>query len=136
MLRRISTTPATFASICPHATYTQTTSSPFWLMIASTAIAVFPVLRSPMMSSRWPRPIGVIESMALMPVCSGVFTGCRSTMPGAGLSTARRFVEMIGPLPSTGLPSGSTTRPIIASPTGTERSSPVVRTSIPSRTLR
>ena len=34
-------------------------------------MAVLPVLRSPMINSRWPRPMGVIESMALMPVCSG-----------------------------------------------------------------
>ena len=40
-------------------------------MIASMPMAVLPVLRSPMISSRWPRPIGVIASMALMPVCSG-----------------------------------------------------------------
>ena len=40
-------------------------------MIASMAMAVLPVLRSPMISSRWPRPIGVMASMALMPVCSG-----------------------------------------------------------------
>jgi hypothetical protein len=36
-------------------------------MIVSSAIAVFPVWRSPMMSSRWPRPIGIIASIALMP---------------------------------------------------------------------
>src|SRR5436309_636381 len=46
-----------------------------WLMIVSTAMAVFPVWRSPMMSSRWPRPIGVIASMATIPVWSGSFTG-------------------------------------------------------------
>ena len=34
------------------------TFSSFWLMIVSMAMAVLPVLRSPMMSSRWPRPIG------------------------------------------------------------------------------
>ena len=45
-------------------------------MIASMPMAVLPVLRSPMISSRWPRPIGVIASMALMPVCSGSLTGC------------------------------------------------------------
>jgi len=50
-----------------------------------------------------------MASMALMPVCSGCFTGWRSTMPGAGDSTGRRRVVRIGPLPSTGLPSGSTT---------------------------
>src|SRR5439155_903826 len=42
-------------------------------MIASTPIAVLPVPRSPMISSRWPRPIGIIESMALSPVWSGSF---------------------------------------------------------------
>ena len=41
------------------------------------AIAVLPVERSPMMSSRWPRPIGIIESIALSPVWSGSFTGWR-----------------------------------------------------------
>ena len=40
-------------------------------MIVSIAIVVLPVERSPMISWRWPRPIGVIESIALMPVASG-----------------------------------------------------------------
>ena len=52
-------------------------------MMVSTATAVLPVCRSPMISSRWPRPIGTIASMALRPVCSGSRTGCRSTTPGA-----------------------------------------------------
>ena len=47
---------------------------------------VLPVLRSPMISSRWPRPIGVIESMDLMPVCKGSCTGWRPMMPGAWIS--------------------------------------------------
>ena len=42
-------------------------------MIVSIAIAVLPVWRSPMISSRWPRPIGIIPSIALSPVCTGVF---------------------------------------------------------------
>ena len=92
--------------------------SPFWLMIVSMAMAVLPVLRSPMISSRWPRPIGIMASIALMPVCSGSLTGWRSAMPGAVNSSGRRCGVMIGPLPSSGLPSGSTTRPISASPTG------------------
>jgi hypothetical protein len=46
----------------------QTSPWPFWLMIVSIATAVLPVCRSPMMSSRWPRPIGIRASMALMPV--------------------------------------------------------------------
>ena len=40
-------------------------------MIASSATVVLPVCRSPMISWRWPRPIAVIASMALMPVSSG-----------------------------------------------------------------
>ena len=47
----------------------------FWLRIVSIATVVLPVLRSPMMSWRWPRPMAVIESMALMPVCSGLLHG-------------------------------------------------------------
>src|SRR3954464_13576158 len=45
------------------------------LMIVSTAIAVLPVWRSPMMSSRWPRPIGISPSIAFRPVCIGSVTG-------------------------------------------------------------
>ena len=40
-------------------------------MIVSIAIAVLPVWRSPMISSRWPRPIGIIASIAFRPVCIG-----------------------------------------------------------------
>ena len=68
------------------------TFSSFWLMIVSMAMAVLPVLRSPMISSRWPRPIGVMASMALMPVCSGCSTGCRPATPGAIDSTGRECV--------------------------------------------
>ena len=71
----------------------QMTSWPRWLMIASTATAVLPVWRSPMISSRWPRPIGTIASMALSPVCSGSFTGLRSTTPGASRSISRNCFD-------------------------------------------
>ena len=94
------------------------TPVPFWLMIVSIAMAVLPVPRSPMMSSRWPRPIGIIESIALMPVWSGSFTGWRTMMPGASLSTLRVFFALIGPRPSIGRPSESTTRPMSSCPTG------------------
>src|SRR5213595_869690 len=57
-------------------------------MIVSIAMAVLPMARSPMISSRWPRPIGIIESIALTPVWSGSFTGCRLMMPGATMSTS------------------------------------------------
>ena len=65
-------------------------------MIVSMQMAVLPVLRSPMISSRWPRPMGVMASMALMPVCSGCLTGWRSATPGAVDSTGRRSVVTIG----------------------------------------
>src|ERR1043166_534615 len=45
----------------------QITSLPFWLMTASSATAVLPVCRSPIISSRCPRPIGTIESIAFRP---------------------------------------------------------------------
>src|SRR5438309_112541 len=89
----------------------QTTSVSFWFRIVSIRIAVFPVERSPMISSRWPRPMFVIESIALMPVWSGSFTGWRATTPGALNSSGRRSSASIAPRPSIGLPSGSTTRP-------------------------
>ena len=60
----------------------------FWLMIVSIAMAVLPVWRSPMISWRWPRPIGVIASIALMPVCSGSCTLLRCITPGACSSSA------------------------------------------------
>jgi hypothetical protein len=113
----------------------QMTSWPFWLMIVSMQRAVLPVVRSPMMSSRWPRPIGIIESMALMPVWRGSFTGWRSTTPGALNSIGRRSVVSIAGPPSSAFPSGSTTRPTIPSPTGIDMTSPVRRTVSPSLIL-
>src|ERR1700721_2854102 len=62
---------------------------PAWLRMVSTATVVLPVLRSPMMSSRCPRPIGVMASMALIPVCNGSLTGWRPTMPRAWTSLPR-----------------------------------------------
>ncbi len=103
-----------------------------WLRIVSRQTAVLPVWRSPMISWRWPRPMAVMASMALMPVCIGSLTGWRCTTVGAWTSRARRPSASIGPRPSIGLPSGSTTRPRKASPTGTERTSPVRRTAWPS----
>ena len=101
-------------------------------MIVSIAIAVLPVWRSPMISSRWPRPIGIRASTALMPVWTGVSTDLRVMTPGAMRSTGRVFVRGMSPLPSSGLPSGSTTRPSSAWPTGTSTTLPVVRTWSPS----
>src|SRR5581483_4476580 len=53
-------------------------------------------------------------------------------MPGACTSRRRSSVDWIGPRPSTGRPSGSTTRPSRPSPTGTERMRPVARAGWPS----
>jgi hypothetical protein len=72
--------------------------------------------------------------MALMPVCTGSFTGCRSTTPGALNSSGRVSADSIGGPPSTGWPSGLTMRPISASPTGTLAMRPVRRTVCPSFT--
>ena len=53
--------------------YMQYTGSPAsyelrWFIMVSRAMAVFPVWRSPIMSSRCPLPIGIMESMAFRPV--------------------------------------------------------------------
>ena len=102
-------------------------------MIVSIAMAVLPVPRSPMISSRWPRPIGIIESIAFMPVCIGSWTDLRAMMPGALISTWRLFVPAIGLPPSTGMPIALTTRPSSSSPTGTSTMRPVRLTVSPSR---
>jgi hypothetical protein len=87
---------ATVERFWPMATYTQMrcfflsgfSLICFWLIIVSMAMAVLPVWRSPMMSSRWPRPMGINASTALRPVCMGSCTDLRCRIPGA--CTARR----------------------------------------------
>ena len=87
-----------------------------------------------MISSRCPRPIGTIASIALMPVCKGTFTGARSCTPYAMRSIGRICVFANAPLPSTGSPSTLITRPTISSDTGMESTAPVLLTNIPSFT--
>ena len=65
-------------------------------------------------------------------VHSGSLTDWRCITEGACSSRMRRPSASIGPRPSIGLPSGSTTRPMNLSPTGVERISPVRRTVCPS----
>src|SRR4051794_38184009 len=101
--------------------------------MVSRTIADLPVWRSPMMSSRWPRPIGISASTALRPVAIGSCTDFRGMMPGALTSTRRRSAYWIGPLPSIGFPSASTTRPSRPGPTGTSTMEPVRETVSPSR---
>ena len=105
-------------------------------MKVSITIAVLPVWRSPMISSRWPRPIGIRLSIALRPVCIGSCTERRGMMPGALTSTSLRSAASIGPLPSSGLPSGSTTRPSRPLPTGTSTIDWVRLTVLPSEMRR
>ncbi len=64
----------------------------FWFRMASSATAVLPVWRSPMISSRWPRPIGISASTALRPVAIGSLTDLRGMMPGAFTSTRARLL--------------------------------------------
>ena len=94
-------------------------------------MAVLPVCRSPRINSRWPRPMGMSASMTLRPVWSGTVTGARSMMGAAGRSMGRRSLEATGPLPSSGRPSGSMTRPSNPSPTATSMTRPVRSTSSP-----
>ena len=110
----------------------QTRPLPAWLMIVSIATVVLPVWRSPMMSSRWPRPMGMSASIALMPVCTGVSTDLRVMTPGATRSTGRGGRRVDRALVVDGRPSASTTRPISAAPTGTSTTVPVVLTVSPS----
>src|SRR5688572_13684438 len=101
-------------------------------MMVSTGTAVLPVWRSPMMSSRWPRPIGTMASIALRPVCTGCDTDWRAITPGATFSITSVSLALIGPLPSIGTPSEFTTRPSSSGPIGTDRILPVVFTVSPS----
>lgn len=57
-----------------------------------------------MINSRCPRPMGTSESTALIPVCIGSFTEIRGIIPGALIPTRKRLPDLIGPLPSMGLP--------------------------------
>ena len=51
-----------------------------------------------MISSRWPRPIGISASIALRPVAIGSCTDLRGMMPGAFTSTRRRSLGADRPL--------------------------------------
>ena len=76
--------------------------------------------------------MGVMASMALMPVWRGWPTGWRPMIEGAWISMRRGWAPTIGPLPSMGSPRALTTRPSMASPTGTDRMRPVALTVWPS----
>ena len=100
--------------------------------MVSIAMAVLPVCLSPIISSRCPLPIGTMASIALIPVCNGVSTDFLEITPEATRSIWRNLSVSIGPFPSIGCPSAFTTRPNMASPTGTSTTRPVVFTVSPS----
>src|SRR5688572_3503883 len=62
-------------------------------MKVSSATAVLPVWRSPMISSRWPRPIGTKASSAFNPVWTGSWTDLRGMIPGALNSTQQPLAD-------------------------------------------
>ena len=101
----------------------------------SKTIAVFPVCLSPIINSLWPLPIGIIESIALIPVCKGEFTDSLAKTFGASfskkLNCGLSFSANIGPLPSIGFPNGSTTLPNNCSPTAIESNCFVLLTVSP-----
>ena len=57
------------------------------LIIGDRATGKTTICIDTMINSRWPRPIGIIASMAMMPVCTGWLTERRLMMPGAIFST-------------------------------------------------
>ena len=81
---------------------------------------VLPVLRSPMISSRWPRPIGVMRVDRLDAGLQRLVHRLAADDAGAWISMRRGSASTSGPLPSMGSPSALTTRPSRPSPTGTD----------------
>ena len=74
--------------------------------------AVLPVWRSPMISSRWPRPTGISASIALEPGLHRlVHRFARDDARRLYLDAAALRAFAISPLPSMATPSPSTTRP-------------------------
>jgi len=89
-----------------------------------------------MMSSRWPRPMGMSASTAFKPVNIGSETLSLGMMPGA-FTSARDLAQLsrLGPL-SMACPMPSTTRPSSSLPTGTSTMAPVRLTVSPSKMSR
>ena len=100
----------------------------------SIAIAVFPVCLSPMINSLCPLPIGIIESIAKIPVWSGVSTDFLIITLGAKNSTSLYLSTLYGSFPSSTSPNGFTTLPIISSLTPILTGFPVLLAIVPSLT--
>src|SRR5260370_14051372 len=87
------------------------------LVMVSSAMAVLPVWRSPISSSRWPRPMGIMVSMALMPVAIGSRTDWRVVTAGGGRSAGGELLRVVGALLSVGRAGGVADRPLYGLPT-------------------
>ena len=85
-----------------------------------------------MINSLCPLPTGMRESIDFKPVCIGSLTDCLGIIPGAFTSTLFLSLDEIGPLPSIGFPSPSTTLPKSSLPTGTSTIALVLFTVSPS----
>ena len=72
------------------------------------------------------------NGVKFQPTCIGSLTDCLGIIPGALRPTRNRWLEVIGPAPSIGLPKASTTRPKSSVPTGTSTMAPVRLTTSPS----
>ena len=96
--------------------------------MVSKPIDVLPVWRSPTINSLWPRPIGIIESIAITPVCKGSNTDCLSIIPGAGDSITHEYWASTRLEAKLYIPSGSKIEPIEKSPSIIEanRDKPII----------
>ncbi len=54
--------------------------------------------------------------MTTIPVCKGTLTGARFMIGAVGRSMGKRWLEATGPLPSSGSPKATMTRPIVHPP--------------------
>jgi len=99
----------------------QVRSLPFWLMIVSTRNGGLARLAVAMISSRWPRPTGTIESMALSPVCTGWLTDLRAMTPGATFSTTSNSLRLDRALAVDGMAERVHDAADSSVPTGTSR---------------
>ncbi len=93
------------------------------------------MFRSPMISSRCPRPIGIAASMASTPVHKVFSTFRRSMISGAGRNNGSLSPPKRGGPSSSGLPKGSRIRPSASGPTPSSGNRPVPTTPSPSQTL-
>ena len=82
---------------------------------------LLPTPLPPKMPMRWPRPQVRKPSMARMPQLSGSRIGTRSSGSGAEPSMVTEWMARYSPLPSSGFPAVSITRPSISGPDANRR---------------